>query len=87
MSYVHIGARLWVILLNINKLSSTMISRDGPDHVFDAFPLLLYSRVNVEIQRGAHVRVTKNGTQCFVVTFAFNASGREGVAKTVKTAH
>lgn len=55
MSYVHIGARLWAILLNINKLSATMISHDGPDHVFDALPLLLYSRVNVEIQRGAHV--------------------------------
>ena len=55
MSYVHIGARLWAILLNINKLSATMISHDGPDHVFDAFPLLLYPRVNVEIQRGAHV--------------------------------
>ena len=24
-----------------------MISHDGPDHVFDAFPLLLYPRVNV----------------------------------------
>ena len=55
MSYVQIGARLWTILLNINKLSATMISHDGPDHVFDALPLLLYSRVNVEIQRGAHV--------------------------------
>ncbi len=52
-------------------------------HTVDTSFLLTEIRMNIQIERSCHIRVTKYDTDCFIITLTFNASGRECVPKSV----
>lgn len=76
-----------ILLLNLRGVE-VFILRIRPINVSqqgtDGFALLFFVGMHVQVERGAHIGMPKNGADGLYVALAGDKTGGEGVAETVK---